>query len=428
MKEQAVIDNVVAGSAAHKAGILKGDVIVSINGNPVQDEIDYIFYGSEPKLHIEIKRDGKTEDINLTHKESEKPGIKLRQFKLKTCKCNCIFCFVSQNPRGLRKTLYVKDEDYRLSFLYGNYITMMNLTDEDKQRIAKQRLSPLYISVHSTNRALRNRMIGNQNGTDIMKDLGFLKKHGIKMHTQIVLCPGINDKEELKKTIRELYSLYPNLQSIAVVPVGLTAHRKTKLRAVEKENAESALKIIEGFQKRFKKKHGDPIVYPADELYIKAGMTFPSIRDYGELHQLENGVGMVSLFNAKTKTITTQKIKDSNKKYITFAGTSFYPYFKRFLERLAKSGISVSLVPVKNRFFGESITVTGLITGRDVIRTLSDKTEGHDILLVPDVVLRDERDVFLDDVSLKDIESALKIKAKVIEPTPEGLIRAMEDK
>lgn len=426
---QALVDDITSACPAGKAGILEGDVILSINGNQIHDEIDYMFYGGEPKLHIEIKRDGKTQHIRLNLKESEKSGIRLRQFRLKTCRCNCIFCFVGQLPRGLRKTLYVKDEDYRMSFLYGNYITMANLTDEDKQRIVKQRLSPLYISVHSTNRAIRNRMLGNSHAPDIMKELGFLKKHGIKMHTQIVLCPGINDAGELKKTIGQLHSLYPQMQSIAVVPVGLTAHRKTKLRPVEKKDAEMALRTIEGFQKRFKKKHGDPIVYPSDEFYIKAGRALPSVRDYGDLPQLENGVGMVSLFNAKAKTINPQKIKDSNKKYITFTGTSFYPYFKRFLERLAKSGISVSVVPVKNRFFGESITVTGLITGRDVIRTLSpDKTEGYDILLVPDVVLREGRDVFLDDVSLKDIESALRIKVKVIEPTPDGLIKGLEDK
>jgi putative radical SAM enzyme (TIGR03279 family) len=424
-KSGVVIEEVAPSSPAAQAGIQKGDILVSINGNKLSDIIDYMFYKPETESDIVISRKGKRHSIKLILDESEDPGIKLKQFRIKTCRNKCIFCFVSQLPRGLRKTLYIKDEDYRMSFLYGNYITMTNLTQEDKKRIARQRLSPLYISVHSTNNALRCKMLGNPKAQDILKELRFLKDNKIKMHTQIVLCPGWNDGKELEKTIRDLYSFYPYLSSIAVVPVGLTAHRKTKLKAVEKEDAENALQIISAFQKRFKKKHGDPIVYGADELYIKAGQPFPPIKDYGDLPQIENGVGMVALFMSKAKKIKLPS-KPPSKKYLTITGVSFYPYLKRFLDRLEKNGISITPVAVENSFFGRSVTVTGLLTGRDVIKSLSTKAEGYDLLLLPDCMLRAEKDVFLDDVSVRDLESTIGIKTKIVESTPQGLLRGIE--
>lgn len=423
MKESAVIEDVRAGSPAFKSGLLKGDIVLSINGNPIRDEVDYAFYGSEPELLMEIERANKTHTVSLRLKESENSGITLRQFKIKTCKNKCIFCFVSQLPQGLRKTLYVRDEDYRMSFLHGNYITITNLTDEDKQRIVTQRLSPLYISVHTTNRALREGMLGRAGAHDIMKELRFLKENRIKVHTQIVLCPGLNDGIELKKTISELYTLYPYVCSIAVVPVGLTSHRKIKLRPVKKEDAEKVLSVIEIFQKRFKKKHGDPIVYAGDELYIKAETSFHTLQDYGDLPQLENGVGLVPLFTFLAKAIKPQK--PLHKKYLTLTGISFYPYLKRFLERLSKTGINITAIPIENSFFGSSITVTGLITGRDVIRELKDKTSQYDLLLIPDVVLRNGKDVFLDDLTPKDIGEILGIKIRVIESTPDGVINGV---
>lgn len=424
------IENIRPGSIAEMAGLLHGDMLVSINRHRLNDTIDFMFYKNEPELNIDLKRKGKKLSLKLSPEEGEDLGIEVKLFKIKICANNCIFCFVAQLPKGLRKTLYIKDEDYRMSFLYGNYVTLTNLSTQDKKRIVEQRLSPLYISVHSTNRAIRNTMLGNNKAPDILKELKFLKENKIRIHSQIVLCPGYNDGKELERTIRDLYRFYPYVSSIAVVPVGLTMHRKggvnPPLRSVEKEDARQAIEIIDSYQKRFKKKHGDPIVYGADELYIKAEQVFPPLKDYGELPQIENGVGMVALFMSQAKKI---KIPKKNlKKYMTFTGTSFYPYLKKFTDRLLeKETINITVVPVENNFFGKSVTVTGLLTGRDVIKTLSDKIDSYELLLVPNNVMREGENVFLDDISKKDIEDALGIRVKVIEPTPEGLLNGLED-
>lgn len=419
------IKRVTPRSPAALAGIKGGDSLVSINSHPLSDSIDYLFYGNEADMSMVVRRNGRRHTVRLRMDEGGDPGLELGHFRVKTCRNKCIFCFVSQLPRGLRKTLYVKDEDYRMSFLYGNYITMANISAADRKRIARQRLSPLYISVHSTNKALRNRMLGNPRAQDIMKELRFLKENKIRMHVQIVLCPGLNDGKEMEKTIRDLYSLYPYLLSVAVVPVGLTAHRKTPLKPLEREDAQRALDIIGAFQRRFRKKHGDPIVYGADELYIKAGRAFPPLKDYGDLPQLENGVGMIPLFQSRARRI--KAAPESRLRYLTFTGASFYPYLKRFAEKLRKNGVQVTALPVENNFFGASVTVTGLVTGRDVIRALSDRAGEYDMLLIPDVVLREGKDVFLDDVSVRDIENFTGMKARVVESTPEGLLRGMAE-
>ena len=425
-KRGVTIEEVLPQSPADLVGLRRGDILTVLNGQKINDIIDYMFARDTSEIEIEFLRTGRKQKALIDLEGGEDPGITLRSFKTKICKCKCIFCFVSQLPRGLRKTLYVKDEDYRMSFLFGNYITLSNIGPEDKKRIAKQRLSPLYISVHTTNRTLRGMMLGTPRPLDIMKELRFFKDNKIRMHTQIVLCPGMNDKVELKRTIRDLYSLYPYVVSIAIVPVGLTSHRKTAVKPVEKEDAEHALEIIAAFQKRFRKKHGDAIVYGADELYLKANRPLPPIKEYGDLHQLENGVGMVQLFMSQAKRIRTiRSQKRGGKKYLTFTGVMFYPYIKKFTDRLVKYGIDITLVPVRNTFFGESITVTGLLTGRDVLKSVQEIAGEHDELLIPDVVLRESGEVFLDDVSVNDIEEALNIKAKVIISTPEGLIEGI---
>jgi putative radical SAM enzyme (TIGR03279 family) len=420
------IEDVLPQSPADIAGLRSGDIIALMNGQRISDIIDYMFARDSSELEIEFLRRGRKHSTFIVLEEGEDPGITLRQFKTNICKCKCIFCFVSQLPRGLRRTLYVKDEDYRMSFLFGNYITLSNLSAEDKKRIVNQRLSPLYISVHTTNKNLRAKILGTSTPMDIMKELRFFKDNRIRMHTQVVLCPGLNDDAELKRTIRDLYSLYPYVVSIAIVPVGLTSHRKTYVKPVKKEDAGNALDIISIFQKRFRKKHGDSIVYGADELYIKAGRSLPPIKDYDDLHQLENGVGMVQLFMSQAKKIKPVRSKRRGaKKYLTFTGVAFYPYLKKFTDRLVKNGISITIAPVRNTFFGESVTVTGLLTGRDVLKSLHEIAGEHDELLIPDVVLRESGDVFLDDVSANDIEAALNIKTKVINSTPEGMMEGI---
>lgn len=419
------IERIHSGSQAEKLGLLPGDILVSINSHRLHDPIDFMFFSSDASIEIEVKRNGKNIILHAIREEGREFGADFKPLKAATCKNNCIFCFVNQLPKGLRKTLYIKDDDYRMSFLYGNYVTLTNLKEEDRKRIVKQRLSPLYISVHSTNRVVRNKLLGNTKAPDILKELKFFVDNKIRLHTQIVLCPGHNDGKELSKTINDLYGFYPYVSSIAVVPVGLTTYRKHSIRPVEKKEARDALKIIESFQKRFKKKHGESIVYGADELYIKAEIPFPPFKEYGDFPQIENGVGMVQHFMNHAKKIRLPKSPPRKKRFLTFTGTSFYPFLKKFIRLLETEGINIDLIPVENRFFGASVTVTGLLTGKDIIRTLLDKVEVQEAILVPDVVLKDMENMFLDDINLKDMEDALNIPVRKIASTPEGLIEGV---
>ncbi len=422
------IESISPGSPAERAGLRPGDVLLSADGRPLHDAIDFMFLLTAGQLRIGYSRAGAVSAATVEMGENDSMGITFLPFKVKTCRNNCVFCFVRQLPGGLRRSLYIKDEDYRLSFLYGNYMTLSNITAADRKRIVEQRLSPLYISVHTTNRSLRNRMLGNPKATDIMKELKFFADNKIRLHTQIVLCPGLNDGKELQKTIADLYRFYPYVSSIAVVPVGLTMHRKQQLAPVGREEAAKAIATAASFQKRFRKKHGEPIVFCSDEMFIKAEQAFPALKEYGSLSQIENGVGMVPLFLSQSRRIKVQKAPGKAKRFVTFTGTSFYPILKRFTDRLAeKEGLQVTLLPVENRFFGATVTVAGLLTGRDVIKAIQDQTDSFDAILVPDVVLREDQDIFLDDVGLADIEEATSLRTVRIESTPQGLVDALTE-
>jgi putative radical SAM enzyme (TIGR03279 family) len=421
-----IVFRVMPGSPADKAGVMPGDIITAVNRRKIHDSIDLMFYADTPEVTVSIKRKDKVIRTRILREEGEALGIELKPFRIKRCKNRCQFCFVNQLPKGLRRNLYVKDEDFRMSFLYGNYVTLTNLTPADKKRIIEQRLSPLYVSVHSTNRAVRNRLLGNNNAVDIMRELGWFAKNRIRLHTQIVLCPGINDGDELRRTIQDLHKFYPYISSIAVVPVGLTRYSKRMIQKVDKSKALETIDIIAEFQKRFLKKYGDAFVHGADELYIKAGKRFPPLKNYGELPQIENGVGMVPYFVSRARKLPLMT-NPSERRFLTVTGTSFYDFLKQFIDRL-KAAANIELVPVENRFFGDSITVTGLLTGRDIIMEVSDIVSDYDVLLLPDVVLRDGGDLFLDGLRVKDLEELLDIKVMVIESTPEGLTRAMEER
>jgi putative radical SAM enzyme (TIGR03279 family) len=417
------IESVEAGSPAAKAGLREGDQLFSINAYPVHDVIDLMFAKGYDELEIEFLRDGLKRKVLIIPEDGEDLGIAVKPFRVKTCRNNCIFCFVKQLPKGLRKSLYVKDEDYRLSFLYGNYMTLSNITDEDKKRILEQRLSPLYISVHTTDRELRNRMLANENAPDIMKELKFFSSNRIRMHIQIVLCPGYNDGVELRRTISDIHRFYPYISSVAVVPVGLTRHRKQQLQPVLKDDALSAIAIVESFQKRFKKKYGETLVYCSDEMYIKSEKTFPVLKEYGALSQIENGVGMVPLFINQAKKVRIPKALSPKKNLLTFTGRSFFPYLSQFINRIAESGLAeITVLQVENDFFGQSVTVAGLLTGRDVIRALHDNIDSYETLILPEVVLKEGEDVFLDGVSIGEIEEATGLKTVVTDGTPQGLI------
>lgn len=417
------IESILPQSPAYIAGIKAGDKIISINRHPVKDALDLMFYGDEEFIKLIIERDGRKLSFNI-HKNALPLGIEVAPFRIKRCVNKCLFCFVEQLPKGLRKSLYVKDEDYRASFLYGNYITLTNLTQKDYERIKKLRLSPLYISVHATDPEIRNALLGNYEAPPIMLELKKLAKIKIRMHTQIVLCPGINDGKILEKTIIELHKLYPYVSSIAVVPVGLTKYHKNGLTPVTKDKAEEVIKIIEMFQKRFRKKHGVSFVYLADEFYIKAEKPFPPLTIYDDLPQIENGVGMVALFMHKTAKLKIPSAK-FKKRFVTFTGTSFYPYLTQFIEKLKKKNIPIDVYPIKNNLFGDTVSVTGLLNGEDIIKGLASYVEPGDLVLVPDVTMKDSEDMFIDNLKMSDIEKILQVRALKISPEPESLMDAV---
>jgi putative radical SAM enzyme (TIGR03279 family) len=420
------IETVLKDSLAEQAGLEPGDLLASINSHKLHDAIDLMFHRDLGTISLEFYRNGQKNSVKIPKPEEADLGITVKPFKVKTCKNNCVFCFVKQLPKGLRKSLYVKDEDYRLSFLYGNYITLSNMDSRDRKRIIEQRLSPLYISVHTTNKALRARMLGGLKACDIMKELEFFASHKIRMHTQIVLCPGYNDGLELQNTIRDLYKYFPYISSIAVVPVGLTMHRRQKLTPVSKEDALRAIETVNAFQKRFMKRHGDQLVFCSDELYIKAGLPFPHLKEYGVLPQLENGVGMVPLFMSQARKIRIPEDISKDRHIITVTGKSFFPFLKKFADRLReKESVAIDVMPVENHFFGTTVTVTGLLTGRDIIKTLHDNIDDYKVLLVPDTALKEDEDIFLDNVTLNDVQSATGLKVVRTEATPQGLIDAI---
>jgi putative radical SAM enzyme (TIGR03279 family) len=421
------IEEVTPGSLAAEAGLARGDRLLSINGLKIRDTIDLMFHSGDPMLDLRIARGSKTMTVSLkTDGNISEIGIVLKPFILRKCRNKCIFCFVNQLPPGMRKSLYVKDEDYRMSFLYGNYITLTGMSMEDRMRIVEQRLSPIYISVHSTDTDVRNHMLGRPDAPDILKDLKFFASHKIRLHTQIVLCPGYNDGRQLVKTIGDLYKFYPYVQSIAVVPVGLTAHRKKGLQPVGAEDARAALETIQRFQTRFMRRHGEHLVFAADEMYIKADAEMPPIKEYDELSQIENGVGLVPQFLAQARRM---KIKPPEKMkttgIVTFCGSSFYPFLSGFVERLRKKGFDIRAYEVANKYFGESVTVTGLLTGRDVMKALSGEIKKDEVLLIPDVVMKEGDELFLDNVSRRDVEEILGVRSIIIESDPAGMVDAI---
>ncbi|HMK43095.1 MAG TPA: DUF512 domain-containing protein, partial [Dissulfurispiraceae bacterium] len=415
------IEAVEPDSLADRAGIRPGDRLVSLNRKKVRDSLDLMFYGNEPELKAVVLRRGERLFFLLDRTSAPHAGIgiTLKPMRVKTCGNRCIFCFVMQLPRGLRKPLYLKDEDYRFSFLYGNYITLTNLTPDERKRIVEQHLSPLYISVHATDPAVRKTMLGNDKAPDVLKELKYFAGHGIRMHTQIVLCPGYNDGKVLASTINDLYKLYPYIQSIAVVPVGLTEHRRRPLAPVTPADAAAALEIISRFQNRFRRKHGEGIVYAADELYLKAGRELPPLKEYDELSQIENGVGLIAVFQHQAKRIKLPRV-EMPERFITVTGVSFAPFLQQYAARLQRYGMNLTVVPVANRLFGQSVTVAGLVTGRDVLAALADQVRPGDIVLLPDVMMREGDRVFLDDVSLSDVEDILGVEVRLVASTPKG--------
>lgn len=425
-----LIEGVAPGSIAAEFELQAGDRLLAVNGHQLRDLIDYSYYtSSEEELLLEISRtDGETWELEVEREQSEPLGLTFAPPTPAGCRNNCIFCFVHQLPKGLRRPLYVKDEDYRLSFLNGNYVTLANLKPAELDRIIQQRLSPLYISVHATNPELRQRMLGKQGIPPILEQLQALAAARITLHTQVVLCPGINDGPELERTVSDLAALYPTVQSLAIVPLGLTRHRQNlpQLKAVDREYAKAFITEWGPRTRTLKKSLGEPFLFLADEFYLKAALPFPNLREYGDLPQIENGVGLVPLFlRDATRTVRTARpVGDFRVTVAT--GVSSFPFVGDFLARLGqKTGVTLVPVAVENRLFGESVTVSGLVAGNDILATLAGVEIGR-ALLVPDVMLKEGEGVFLDDVTLEELGKMLDCRAMTFDSTPQGLYRTLK--
>ena len=378
-----------------------GAELMRVNGQAVADHIDYHFCNTEETLVLEVREGEKVRKFELPGDVD--PGIELEQMKIRVCRNKCIFCFVHQQPKGMRRSLYIKDDDFRFSFTHGNFITLSDMTDADFERIIRQRLSPMYISVHATDDTLRRCIFQNERLEPVLPRLKQLVDNDIAIHAQTVVCPGINDGRQLEKTIEDLAALMPGVESLAVVPVGLTKYRERlpKLRTFSSEDAAGVLRIIGRYQRSYIKEHGHRFVFPADEFFINAGKTIPPLSYYEDMPQFENGVGMVRQFivdfNRRKRYLP---IGANRSKTITIVTGKSADLFMRktILPRLEQIKIlKTNIVTVENQFWGRSVTVTGLLTGEDIARAV--EGIGGDIVLLPPNCTNAE-DLFLDDMSL----------------------------
>lgn len=416
------IKSVLKGSPVDGLDVQAGDVLISVNGHDIADVLDYMYYSAEISTELLIERGENRHTVYVTKSEYDDLGLEFETFlmdKKQSCCNKCIFCFIDQMPPNMRETLYFKDDDARLSFLQGNYVTLTNLDQKDIDRIIQMKLS-INISVHTTNPELRCMMMNNRFAGEKLDYLRQFAKAGISMNCQIVLCPGINDGTELEHTLTDLGNLMPNIQSIAVVPVGLTKFREGlyPLKLFNKESAGKTLDLIESFQKMFFDKYGTRLVFPADEFYITAERPLPTGEAYEEYSQYENGVGMLrSLIDEFERACDTAEDGDVKPCSTSIAtGELAYKYICGLAENAAKKWhtIDCKVYKIRNDFFGETITVTGLITGRDLIAQLKGKPLGDVLLLSANMVRRDDL-VFLDDITVADVERELGVSVRIVE-------------
>jgi len=411
-------------SLADKFNLNEGDNIISINGNEINDRLDFNFYSVQRPLTIKVVIKGSIEETSIEiTSEDEELGIEVEDLKIKHCGNNCLFCFVGQNPKKMRKTLYVKDEDYRYSFLYGNYFTLTNTKQSELERIVKQNFSPLYISVHAVNVEVRRFLLGNMGADNLIPKLEFLINNGIELHTQIVLCPGHNDGNILEETIKKLYSYYPGVGSIAVVPLGKSKHGKNNhlLNSVNKDNALDVISIIQKYQNQYLTQSDTRFVFAADEFFLKAELEIPDDNYYEDYSQYEDGVGMVREYlNRFEKFLPKLPKKIKNKKKFNLGlitGKSFFKILNQFvLPHYNKiKNLQTNILSVDNLFYGEEITVAGLLTGQDIYRTIMDFEVKYnhifDLIILPDNVLNQDG-LFLDDYTLKELE--IKLEREII--------------
>jgi putative radical SAM enzyme (TIGR03279 family) len=430
-KDGVVVSAVAARGPAQQGGLRPGDRIVAINGQAVRDVIDFHFNAGEARLTCAVERDGGRASVVVDRRGADL-GLELlapTPSEISTCANKCVFCFIHQLPRGMRKSLYVKDDDYRLSFLHGNYITLTDLEESELKRIETQRLSPLYVSVHATDPELRHRLLGEPRvKRDLLPIMARLGRAGIRMHAQIVLCPGWNDGPQLERSILELSALHPAVATTAVVPVGLTAHRERlpDLRTLAADEARALVGTIGRWQAGLRARLGTRFVWGGDELYLQAGLPIPSRAAYEGFPVVEDGIGLVRRFEdgwARVKRRAPARL--ARPRAVTVVtGEMYAPRLERLLASFGVGNLDVRVRAIRNEWFGGSVQVAGLLTGADIQRQLAGTALGEAVL-VPSVALRDSVGVFLDDLTPGEIASALGVPVRPVEPAARALFDAL---
>jgi len=422
------IESIEPGSYASDMGLETGDQLITINGHVINDLIDYHLHVEPEHLVLEVLRqDDELWELDLEKLPGEDVGIEVEHPQPKQCGNQCVFCFVHQLPRGMRRTLYIKDEDYRFSYLYGSYITLSNLSESDITRIIDQHLSPLYISVHAVDEQVRKQLL-RSDAPEVKALLKRLTAGGIELHCQIVLCPGFNDGSVLNETIEFLASLYPQIRSLAVVPVGLTDHRKNlpELRRLTEDDAQSCLAQIKCYQDQYLTELGSRFVFSADEIFLRANQAIPTWSEYEDFPQVENGVGMIAQFRQQATEVLLDAEPQELDRVALVSGVQFAAELKLFAERLSlRTGVDIDVFAVDNNFFGTRVTVTGLLTGADLIAQLKDQDIGEN-LLIPDVMIKDDEFLLLDDVEIKQLEQELGVSITVVDSSPWGILEGLE--
>lgn len=441
--DKVLIYNVKKDSIAEEIGLKKGDYILTINGEKIIDILDYKFITQDEYIELEIEHeDGEIEVFEIEKDEDEDLGFEFEHElidKPKNCHNKCIFCFMEQLPKNVRDTLIFKDDDYRLSFFTGNYITMTNMKESDVERIIRYRLSPINISIHATDEKTRCMMLNNRFAGKVLRYLDMLSEAGIEINAQIVLCKGINDGKILDKTINDLSKYIPSLQSICIVPVGLSKNREGlyPLKKLTSKDCKETIDTIKKYQDSFKKKYKKPIVYLADEFYLKANVSFPKYADYLNFGQLEDGIGMIPLFehefskelNRLKKKNEKNKIKSKTLTLITGKITEEFIKEKATTLMNEFTNLKINVIAIENEYFGKDITVTGLVVGRDIIKQINTlKTKNYnlgDYIVIPEVMLKDDEDIFLDDTTLTNLQEKLNLNVVVSDTSGKGFIQAI---
>lgn len=430
--EQRIV-SVVPGSIAEEMEIEAGDVLVSVNGQMPEDVFDYRYLINEEQLLVLIRKpDGEEWELEIEKEYEDDLGIEFENGLMdeyRSCRNKCIFCFIDQLPKGMRETLYFKDDDSRLSFLQGNYLTLTNMSDHDIDRIIRYKLSPINISFHTTNPELRCRMLHNRFAGEVFGKVRRLKEAGIEMNGQIVLCKGVNDGEELERSIRDLSGYMPELQSVSVVPVGLTRYREGlyPLEPFEREDARRVLDCIHRWQEKFFREFGTHFIHGGDEWYLLAERPMPAEETYDGYLQLENGVGMVRLLDEEICETLSHIAGDDRERHVTIAtGKLAAPILEEHMKKIREKfpQVNVQVAAVENRFFGERITVAGLLTGKDLIGQLQGRDLGSR-LLITEHMLKSGEPVFLDDVTVEELEKTLQIKVSIVKSGGNDLISSI---